>query len=239
MRNAIRLTTPLFAALALTTAATAQSTQPGQNAPVEAQQQVLNEQPAPAQDSTAHTAPVFWISSVEILRSTHGPQLDVIRVRGLVPTEGWEAAELVPLTKGTPVDGVLDLALVAEAPAESTTPSSYTPIESIFVLEPGHPFNGVRVHGAANRVAVKALPGYVEATAPPHECTECTGKYFLRKGEAMPAGRKADSVVREEELPKNLRVIRDSDGIGSLDSNPNRMTLLLNESGDIVSAMWD
>jgi hypothetical protein len=235
MRYVVRLTTPLFAALALTTAATAQSTQPGSNPPAEAQQQISSEQPAPAQ----HTAPVFWVSSVEIMRSAHAPQLDVIRVRGLVTTEGWESAELVPLTKGTPADGILDLALVAEAPADSTTPSAYTSIESIFVLEPGHPFNGVRVHGAANRVAVKALPGYVEAAAPPRDCTQCTGKYFVRKGEAIPAGRKADSVVREEDLPKNLRIIRESDGIGSLESNPNRMTLLLNETGDIVSAMWD
>jgi hypothetical protein len=238
MRNVIRFTTPLFAALALTTAATAQSTQPAANAPAEAQQQVSSEQPAPAQD-TPHTAPVFWISSVEILRSAHGPQLDVIRVRGLVTTEGWESAELVPLTKGTPADGVLDLAMVAEAPADNTTPTQYQQIESIFVLEPGHPFNGVRVHGSANRVAVKALPGYVESAAPPRDCTQCTGKYFLRKGEAVPAGRKADAVVREEDLPRNLRVIRESDGIGTLESNPNRMTLLLNETGDIVSAMWD
>ena len=48
-----------------------------------------------------------------------------------------------------------------------------------------------------------------------------------------------DSVVREEELPKNLRVLRDSEGIGSLDSDPNRMTLVLNEKGEIVIALWD
>lgn len=239
MRNVIRFTTPLFAALALTTAATAQPTQPRPNGPAEAQQQISSEQPAPAQDNTPHTAPVFWISSVEILRSAHAPQLDVIRVRGLVTTEGWESAELVPLTKGTPVDGILDLALVAEAPADNTTPTQYPEIESIFVLEPGHPFKGVRVHGAANRVVVKSLPDYVEAAAPPHDCSQCTGKYLLRKGETLPAGRKPENIVREEDLPQNLRVIRESDGIGSLESNPNRMTLLLNESGEIVATMWD
>jgi hypothetical protein len=106
-------------------------------------------------------------------------------------------------------------------------------------LEPGHPFKGVRVHGAANRVVVNALPGYAEGVAPPKGCYDCTGKYLVRKGEAAPPNRKPETIVREEELPLKLRVIRESEGLGTLDSDPNRLTLLLNEKGEIILAVWD
>ena len=198
-----------------------------------------NRRPRPSQDEAPNTAPVFWVTSVEVLRSAHAPQLDVVRVRGLVTTEGWESVELVPLTKGTPSDGILDLALIAEAPSENTPSTTYPEVEAIFTIEPGHPFNGVRVHGAANRIVLKSMPGYAESAAPPKNCTDCVGKLFVPKGQTAPADRAQNTIVREEELPAKLRVIRESDGLGTLDSDPNRITLLLNEKGEIVMAMWD
>lgn len=196
------------------------------------------DQPAPAPPSAgqAHTSPLFWVSSVEVMRSAHSPQLDVIRVRGLASTNGWESAELVPMTKSLPPDGVLDLAFVAEPPANNTTPIAYPELEAVFVMEPGHPFKGVRVHGAANRVTLYTLPGYAVSQAPPKDCAECLGKVFVPRGQTATS---AAAIVREEDLPRNLRVIRESDGIGTLESNPNRMTLLLNEKGQIVMALWD
>lgn len=185
-----------------------------------------------------HTAPIFWISSVEVMRSTHGPQLDVIRVRGLASTQGWENAELIPLTKGTPPDGVLDLALVAEAPENSTVPSAFPEVEAVLTIEPGHPFRGVRIHGASNRVSLHTLPGYAASGTPPRDCTDCTGKVFVPKGKSAP-DKTASGVVREEELPRNLRVLGESDGIGAMSSDPNRMTLLLDEKGQIAAALWD
>jgi hypothetical protein len=242
MRNMTKLTALLHATLVLTGISVAQTASPAAPAPGIPPQQSAPTAHAPSaseQGEAPHTAPVFWITSVEVLRSTHAPQLDVVRVRGLVTTEGWESAELIPLTKGTPSDGVLDLALIAEAPTDSTAPTPYSEIEAVFTIEPGHPFKGIRVHGAANRVALNALPGYAEAAVPPQNCTECTGKYLLRKGEAVPANRKPETIVREEDLPLKLRVIRESDGIGSLDSDPNRMTLLLNEKAEIALVIWD
>lgn len=184
------------------------------------------------------TAPLFWVSSVEVMRSTHAPQLDVIRVRGLASTEGWESAQLVPLTRGIPADGILDLALVAEAPQDTFAPTAYPEIEAIFTIEPGHPFKGVRVHGAANRVTLNTLPGYAVSATAPKDCVDCQGKIFVAKGQAIPAGA-TSGFVREEELPRNLRVIREGDGLGSFESNPNRMTLLLNEQGQIITAIWN
>jgi hypothetical protein len=209
--------------------ATAQSAAPAEG-PDEPEQQ---EAEAPK------VAPVLWITSVEAMSSTHGPTLDVIRVRGITSTDGWEGAELVPLTKGTPPDGMLDLAFVAEAPPNSTSPSKSPVIEAVFTLEPGHPFKGVRVHGATNRVTLKAIPGYAEAPPPPGDCTDCVGKYFVAKGETAPSGVGSDSVIHEESLPKILHVVKPTEGIGKLDSDPNRLTLVIGDDGRIVIAVWD
>jgi hypothetical protein len=243
MRNATKFATLLNAALMLTGIGSAQTNSPRVTNASNPQPQEIS--PAPQQTSASdeseapNTAPVFWITSVEVLRSTHAPQLDVVRVRGLVTTEGWEAVELVPLTKGIPADGILDLAMVAEAPADSTVPTPYPEVEAVFTIESGHPFGGVRVHGSANRIVLKSLPGYAEAPSPPKDCASCAGKLFVPKGQTAPANRSRESIVREEELPGNLRVIRESDGIGKLDSDPNRITVLLNEKNEIVMAMWD
>jgi hypothetical protein len=243
MRNTRKSAVLLTAALILTGIGNAQSTSPRATSAPKPQEAASAPQqaptPTPDQDEAPNTAPVFWITSVEVLRSTHGPQLDVVRVRGLVTTEGWESVQLVPITKGTPADGILDLALIAEAPAENSTPTSYPEVEAVFTIEPGHPFKGVRVHGATNRVVLKALPGYAESAAPPKDCVNCAGKLFVPRGQTAPANRSQDTIVREEDLPSKLRVIRESDGIGSLDSDPNRITLLLDEKSEIIVAMWN
>jgi hypothetical protein len=241
MRNTTQLTLALNAVLMLTGVGFAQTTQQPAKTPqtapsVNAAIEQATEDSSPAEQS--NTAPIFWISSVEVMRSTHAPLLDVVRVRGLANTPGWESVELVPLTKNVPVDGILDLVLVGDAPADSIAATAYPPVEAIFTLEPYHPFRGIRVHGADNRVTVRTFPGYAEATTTPIDCSACTGKYFLHKGESA-NGHAKETIVREEDLPHTLRVIRSTDGVGALDSQPNRMTLILDEDGKIVTASWD
>ena len=46
-------------------------------------------------------------------------------------------------------------------------------------------------------------------------------------------------VVRQEDLPKVLRVIRPTDGIRGADPDPNRLTLMLDDKGIIVEAFWE
>jgi hypothetical protein len=191
------------------------------------------------EDSAPTEAPVLWVTSVEVMRSTHQPELDIVRVRGITSTEGWESGELVPMTKGTPNDGMLDLAFIAQAPTDPAAPAKSPSIEAIFTLEPGHPYRGIRVYGATNRVVLKQIPGYAESAEAPNDCSECIGKYFVAKGENPPAGVNADQVVREETLPKTAHVIKADEGIGKLDSDPNRLTLVLGESGKIIIAVWD
>ena len=184
-------------------------------------------------------APVLKIVSVEVLRSTHGTPLDIVRVRGLASSQGWEEAELVPLTRGTPKDGILELVFVARAPAEAMEASGFEPIEAIFPIESSHPFKGVNVHGATESVTLTQLPGYAEGNASAEDCSKCVGKVFVAKGSSAPAGKSAAEVVKEEQLPSLTRVIKHSDGIASAESNPNRLTLVLSKDGTIISAIWD
>jgi len=53
------------------------------------------------------------------------------------------------------------------------------------------------------------------------------------------AGQAAGNVVKEEDLPYPLRIIRPADGIPSYEYEPNRLTLVLSEAGQIVDAAWD
>jgi hypothetical protein len=184
-------------------------------------------------------APVLKVLSVEVIRSTHGTPLDIVRVRGLTSSQGWEEAELVPLTRGTPKDGMLELMFVARAPSEAMEATGFEPIEAIFPIETSHPFKGVNVHGASESVTLTQLPGYVEGKGGAEDCSKCVGKVFVAKGASAPTGKSAAEVVKEEQLPALSRVIKHSDGIASAESNPNRLTLVLSKDGTISSAIWD
>jgi hypothetical protein len=195
--------------------------------------------PAPAGEDHSVSAPVLHIKSVEIIRSAHAPVMDIIRVRGVTSTAGWEEAELVPLSRGVPADGVLELIMVARAPGEAADARGFEEVEAIFPLETNHPFKGVNVHSASDSVSVAQLPGYGEGKALTEDCAKCVGKTFVPKGAAPPAGKSTSDVVHEEQLPAATRIVRPSEGITSADSNPNRLTLILNKEGKITAAVWD
>jgi hypothetical protein len=186
-------------------------------------------------DSSTHA--VLRIVSVEILRSSHAPYMDIIRARGVASSAGWEEAELVPLTRGVPADGVLQLILVARPPATAADATGYEPVEAIFPLETDHPFKGVNVHGATNAVTVSALPGYAEDKSAVDDCGKCVGKTFVPKGASDSSGR--SDIVREDRLPPDTRIVRPSDGMKGMESNPNRLTLILDKDNRIVTAVWE
>ena len=184
-------------------------------------------------DSQAHS--VLRISSVEIIRSTHAPYLDIIRARGFASTKGWEEAELIPLTRGVPADGMLQLILVARPPETASDATGYEPVEAIFPLETDHPFKGVNVHAATNAISVTALPGYAEAKPLADDCGACVGKILAPKG----ATGSRSEAVREDQLPPDTRIVRPADGMKEAESNPNRLTLILDKDNRIVTAVWE
>ena len=183
--------------------------------------------------------PVTIVTSVEVLRSTRAGGLDIVRARGLVSSSGWGSPHLIPITRGEPVDGILDLIFQG---AVSTTPAPlgpFMPFEALLPVAAGHPYKGVRVRSGTNAIVLKTLPGYAEIAAPKEDCAKCRGKFFVAKGAQPPAGVPADGIVREADLPWNLRVIKPTDGLPSYAFDPNRLTLVLSEDGRIVDAAWD
>ena len=181
--------------------------------------------------------PVLYVTSVEVFRSQLEPKQDVVRVRGLASSGGWSAAELVPLFGGAGTDGILDLQFIAVFPLTSQKPMGFAPMDALFPLEAGQPFKGVRVRAAANVVELKQVPGATETKISKEDCKECVGKKFAEKGKA-PAG--TAGVVREEDLPRNFRVIMPDHGVAGITHNMNRLNLVIGDDKEtIIEAFWE
>jgi hypothetical protein len=195
------------------------------------------EEPAPAPESTAPTdLPVLYVTSVEVLRTSAEPEVDIVRVTGLAASEGWSAPQLVPTYAGKPFDGILDLELIATPPDQSQNAGGFVPVSAIVELEQSNPFKGVRVRGAENAVAVKQIPGTSQATLSVNGCGDCVGKKFIPEGGTAPP---QQGGVRQQDLPKLLRVIKASDGVGDTEQDPNRLTLILDDDNTILEAFWE
>jgi hypothetical protein len=192
---------------------------------------------APSDEVTASVdLPVLYVTSVEILQTASDPKIDVVSVTGLVASEGWTFPQLVPTYAGKPFDDVLDLQFIATTPAQSQPASGFVAVSAVFPLEPGQWFKGVRVRAAENAISVLQVPGSNRSAAQVNDCKDCLGKRFAPTGQAQPS---EQGVVRQEDLPKALRVIRPMDGIRGADQDPDRLTLMLDDKGTIVEAFWE
>jgi hypothetical protein len=180
--------------------------------------------------------PVLYVTSVEVLRTSADPKLDIVRVIGLASSQGWSGPQLVPTFAGKPGDDVLDLQFIATMPQQSQSADGFVPIGAVFPLEAGHPFKGVRVRAAENAIEVKQLPGIDQAQINVNDCKECIGKKFIERGQAQPG---QQGVVRQEDLPKVLRWIIPTRGIRGITHNPNRLNLILSGDNTIVQAYWE
>ena len=171
-----------------------------------------------AQSGPPPELPVLYVTSVEVFRSQLEPHQDVVRVRGLAGSGGWSSAELVPMFSGAGTDGILDLQFIAVFPLTSQKPMGFAPMDALFPIETGHPYKGVRIRAAANVLELKQIPGVAEAKAP-----------------AGTAG-----VVREEDLPRNFRVIMPDHGVAGITHNMNRLNLVIGDDKEtIVEAFWE
>jgi len=180
--------------------------------------------------------PVLYVTSVEVVRTSAEPKLDIVRVTGLASSQGWSEPQLVPTFAGKPLDDILDLQFIATMPDQSQSADGFVPIGAIFPLEPGHPFKGVRVRASENAIEVAQLPGLNQAQITVNDCHDCIGKKFVERGQAQPG---QQGVVREEDLPKVLRWIVPSRGIRGITHNPNRLNLILGSDNTIVQAYWE
>jgi hypothetical protein len=191
----------------------------------------------PSTEGTPGTElPVLYVTNVEILRTSIEPKLDIVRVTGLVSSQGWSGPQLVPTFAGKPLDDVLDLQFIAAMPSQSEKADGFVPIGALFPLEQGHPFKGVRVRASENAIEVKQIPGNKQAQIAVNDCKDCIGKKFVERGQAQPGHQ---GVVRQEDLPKVLRWIIPSRGIRGITHNPNRLNLILSDDNTIVEAYWE
>ena len=186
--------------------------------------------------AVASELPVLYVTSVEVLRTTTDPRLDIVRVTGLASSQGWSEPQLVPTFAGKPFDDVLDLQFIATSPLESQAADGFVPIGTIFVLEQDHPYKGVRVRASENTIEVKPIPGLKQADITVDSCKDCIGKKFAERGQAQSG---QAGVVRQEDLPKILRWIIPSRGIRGITHNPNRLNLILGDDNTIVQAYWE
>jgi hypothetical protein len=194
--------------------------------------------PGPGAEA-AERWPVLAVTSVEVVHTHSKPEISAIVVRGLTSSEGWDNGQLVPLSHGTPTDGVLDLVFVADAPGDASDASGLSPMHAVLPLSADHPFKAVRVRGATNVVLLKELQGVTEAQPPKDPCNKCVGLYLLPEGGSAPAGVPASQIMHEKDLPEYARIIHATDGIAEMSRNPNRLTVMVGEDGRIVSAAWD
>lgn len=191
---------------------------------------------SPTEAEPGTELPVLYVTGVEILRTQSQPELDIVRVTGLVGAQGWSSPELVPTYIGKPLDGVLDLQFIATMPLQTETATGFVPVTAVFPLEAGHDFKGVRVRASENAIEVDQIPGMKTENITLNDCRDCVGKKFAERGQAAPG---TAGIVRQEDLPKILRWIAPDHGIRGITHNPNRLNLLLGSDKTIIAAYWE
>jgi hypothetical protein len=194
-------------------------------------------EPTQSTETTAGTElPVLYVTSVEVVRTSIEPRLDIVRVTGLTGSQGWSEPQLVPTFVGKPLDDILDLQLVATEPQQTQNAEGFVPIGAVFPMEQGHPFKGVRVRASENAIEIKQIPGTNQTHINVNDCKDCVGKKFVERGQAQSG---QQGVVRQEDLPKVLRWIVPSRGIRGITHNPNRLNLILSDDNTIIAAYWE
>jgi hypothetical protein len=193
-------------------------------------------EPPSSPETPGTELPVLYVTSVEVMRTSIEPKLDIVRVTGLTGSQGWSDPELVPTFAGKPLDGILDLQFIATMPQQTQAAEGFVPIGAVFPLDEGHLFKGVRIRAAENAIELKQIPGVNQAQITVNDCKDCVGKKFVERGQAQPG---QQGVIRQEDLPKVVRWIVPSRGIRGITHNPNRLNLILGDDNTVVAAYWE
>ncbi len=182
--------------------------------------------------------PVLYVTSVEVLRSSAEPKLDLVRVTGLTSSQGWSGPTLVPFFYGKSADGILDLQFIATSPSQSQKADGFVPIGAIFTMEVGHDFVGVRVRASSNAIELKKMPGSAQVTIKTDSGKDVIGKKYVEKGQKG-QGPVAAGSIHGEDLPRDYRVHTPTHGVKGIVHNPNRLNLILDDAKKVVMAFWE
>lgn len=183
-------------------------------------------------ETATQQSPVAYITSIEVVHLSRAPAVDMVRVMGMVPTINWGAGTLVPLVRGVPSDGVLDLELVSTGPQGTQLPSAFYPVDAWLPLQQGHPYKAIRVRGAFNALTLHEMPGFTEAKLPVGDLTKIIGMKLIAKGGSGEG-------IKVEDLPPGTKIIGPNDGINDQTRDPNRLTIYVGEDGKVLDAYYN
>ncbi len=94
----------------------------------------------------------------------------------------------------------------------------------------------MHVRGSENAITVRQIPGTGQATISVYDCANCVEKKFGPEGSAPQSQQGA---VRQEDLPKLLRIVKASDGIRDIEQDPNRLSRIFDDDNTILEAFWE
>jgi len=189
----------------------------------------------PAGGTRPLDVPILYVTGIEVLHGTIDPKVDIVRVSGVTSSASWANPQLVPFFYGKPADNILDLQFIASSPEQSQKAEGFVPITADFVLEPGHPFTGVRVRAYGNALELKSMTGNATAPVKANDCKDCIGKKFVDKGQGQPG----PGIVYGGDLPPDYRPIAPTHGVKGDVHNPNRINLILDADNKVVMAFWE
>lgn len=95
---------------------------------------------------------------------------------------------------------------------------------------------GIRVRASDNALTVNTIPGSATQRLLIEDCLNCVGKRFMRAGQTS---KEDTDIIRQEDLPKALRILRPGDGIRGNGTDGNRLTIVLDNGDVIVKAFWE
>ena len=178
--------------------------------------------------------PVYALTSVDVLSTKSNPVKTVIVVRGVTPSDNWTGPELT-MTALIGPDHVLDLTFIAHPDGEPAKPD-FSPVEATFQAGTKEgPLAGVRVRSATNVLSVRGAEGHADSGhLELEDFSKLIGRRIASAGQSPPDS----SYVQESHLPIPYRIVGTRGPITDLTVNPNRLTLFLDDSGTIQSAIW-
>jgi hypothetical protein len=172
------------------------------------------------------------VQEVQIVRFGDGSHGGVVYARGLASASESNAAQLISIPDGVPLDKMLDLAFVAPMLVNPT--GTMTPVEAMFEFKgSASDVVGARVRAARN-VLETAGAAVASPDPPPPDLLDLTGRR---------ATLSADGTVEIEGLKasevKNVRLVGIDDPLSQPDVNPNRLTVFVGRDNRILYARWN
>jgi hypothetical protein len=172
------------------------------------------------------------VQEVQIVRFGDGSHGGIVYARGLASASESNAAQLVSIPDGVPVDKMLDLAFVAPMLVNPT--GTMTPVEATFEFKgSSSDVVGARVRAARN-VLQTTGGSIVSPDPPPPDLLDLTG----RKATMSSEGTVEIEGLKPSQI-KGARLVRVDDPLSQPDVNPNRLTVFVGRDSRILYGRWN